>query len=261
MIEVDSIHFLFPWLAPKLSYINQHVENLTKCRAVRALRKTNKFIQSHPFISLFLGLSITLGFLPFVVFGGFVSGSLFVTLFAALTALSGALFVAFVCFLAVLFHIVITAASVVLFVDAPYCLAMKLLRFFKRIGTKVTSYTSRLQESFTFADYQEKAQFTVGHEQDFAPAHEEMGGEQYVHHDNAVRSAQRHEKEYLHSMNEEDHLYRPHTEDYLYNTSGEQYRYNRHGQEDYWYNCWTVPLHFLENCANRNWNNLRFILL
>ena len=52
MIEVDSIHFLLPWLAPKLSYINQHVENLTKCRAVRALRKTNKFIQSSIHLSV-----------------------------------------------------------------------------------------------------------------------------------------------------------------------------------------------------------------
>ena len=237
MIEVDSIHFLFPWLAPKLSYINQHVVNLTKCRAVRSLRKTRKFIQSHPFISLFLGLSSALGFLPFIVFGAFVSGSLFVTLFAALTALAGALFVAFVCFLAVLFPIVITAASVVFFVYALYCLATKLLRFLKRIGNKVTSYTSRLQESFTFADYQEKAQFSVGHEQDFAPAHEEMGGEQIVYHDNAVPSAHRDGKEYSHSLNEDDHLYRPHTESYLYNTSGEEYWYNGYGQEDYWYNC------------------------
>ena len=221
MIEVDSIHFLFPWLAPKLPYINQHVENLTKCRAVRALRKTKKFIQSHLFISLFLGLSSALGFFPFVVFGAFVSGSLFVTLFAALTALAGALFVAFVCFLAVLFPIMITAASVVLFVCAVYCLTMKILRFLKRFGNTMRSYTSRLQESFTFADYQEKAQFTVGHEQDFAPEHEEMGGEQYVHHDNAVPSAHRDGKEYLHSLNEEDHLYRLHAEDYLYNTSGE----------------------------------------
>ena len=236
MFEVDSIHFLFPWLAPKLPYINQHVENLTKCRAFRTLRKTRRFIQSHPFISLYLGLSIAFGFLPFVVFGAFVSGSLFITLFGALTALSGALFVAFVCFLAVLFPIMITAASLVLFLYAPYCLAMKSLRFIKRFGNTIRSYTSRLQESFTFADYQEKAQFTVGHEQDFAPANEEMDGEQYVHHDNAVRSAHRHGKEYLHSLNEEDNFYYPRTEDYLYNTSREEYWYNRHGQEDYWNN-------------------------
>ena len=189
MIEVDSIHFLFPWLAPKLPYINQHVENLTKCRAVRALRKSKRFIQSHPFISPFLGLSIAFGFLPFVVFGAFVSGSLFVTLFAALTALAGAFFVAFVCFLAVFFPIVIGVASLVLFVYAPYCFAMKILQFLKRFGNTVRSYTSRLQESFTFADYQEKAPFTVGHEQDFAPANEEIGREQIVHHENAVPSA------------------------------------------------------------------------
>ena len=237
MIEVETIHFLFPWLAPKLPYINQHVENLTKCRAVRARRKTKRFIQSHPFISLFLGLSIALGFLPFVVFGAFVSGSLFITLFTALTALAGALFVAFVCFLAVLFPIMITTASVVLFVYVPFCLAMKSLRFLKRFGNTVRSYTSRLQESFTFANYQEKAQFTVGLEQNFAPANEEIDGEQYVHQDNAVRSAQRHGKEYLHSLNEEHRLYRPHTEDYLYNTNGEEHWYNRYGRKkDYWYN-------------------------
>ena len=227
MIEMDRIQFLFPWLAPKLPYINQHVENLTKCRAVRTLRKTRKFIQSHPFISLFLGLSIAFGFLQFVVFGAFVSGSLFITLFGALTALAGAFFVAFVCFLAVLFPIMITAASVVLFVYAPYCLAMKILRFLNRFGNTVRSYTSKLQESFTFADYQEKVQFTVGHEQDFAPPNEEIGREQIVHHDNAVPSAYRHGKEYLHSPNEEDHLYCPHTENYLYNKSGEKYWYNR----------------------------------
>ena len=236
MFEMDSIHFLFPRLVPKLPYINQHVENLTKCRAVRAPRKIKKFIQSHPFISLFLGLSMALGFLPFVVFGAFVSGSLFVTLFGALTALAGAFFLAFLCFLAVLFPIMIIAASLVLFVYAPYCLTMKILRFIKRFGNTIRSYTSRLQESFTFANYQENAQFTVGHEQDFAPANEEMDGKQYVHHDNAVRSAWRHGKEYLHSLNEQDHFYHPHTENYLYNTNGEEYWYNRFGQEDYWYN-------------------------
>ena len=66
----------------------------------------------------------------------------------------------------------------------------------------MTSFTSKLQESFSFADYQGKAQFPDGHGQDFAPANEEMYDEQYVHHNNAVRylnnRENRHGKEYLH---------------------------------------------------------------
>ena len=223
MIEVESIDFLFPWLAPKLRVINRRVKNLKKCRVVRAVRKTKKIIQRHPFISLFLGLSIAFGFLPFIVLGAFAGGSLFVTLFAALTALSGAFFVALACFLTVLLPVLITAASVVVLVYLPYCLAMKILRFLKRFGNTVLSYTSILQESFTSADYKEKAQFTGGHEQDFAPANKDMGGE----HDNATRylnkAANPHGKEYLHSLNGEEH--RPQTEKfYFYNsTSGEDY--------------------------------------
>ena len=163
MIEVENIDFLFPWLAPKLRVINKRVKNLKKCRAVRAVRKTKKFIQSHPYISLFLGLSITFGFLPFIILRAFVGGSLFVTLFAALTALSEAFFVALACFLAVLFPVLVIAASVVVLVYLPCCLATKILRFLKRFGNTVMSYTSMLQESFTFADYKEKAQFTGGH--------------------------------------------------------------------------------------------------
>ena len=175
MIEVENIDFLFPWLAPRLRYINQHVETLKTCRALRALSQTKKFIQSRPFISLFLGFSIAFGFLPFIIFGAFVGGSMFVTLYAALTALAAVLFVAFACFLTVLFPILIAAASVVFLVYAPYCLAMKILRFLKRFGNAVMSNASTLQESFSFsALYQGKAQFSGGYEQDFASANGEM---------------------------------------------------------------------------------------
>ena len=202
MTEIEHIDFLFPRLAPKLRYITQHVDNLKTCRAARALRQTNRFIQSHPFISLFLGFTIAFGFLPFIIFGAFVGGSLIVTLYAALTAMSGVFFVAFAGFLTVLFPILIAVASVVIVVYVPYCLAMKILRFLKRFGNTVMSYTSKLQESFRFADYQGKAHFQDGYEQDFAPVNEEMFEEQYVHHNNAVRylnnTENRHGKEYLH---------------------------------------------------------------
>ena len=231
MIEAENIDFMFPWLAPKFRYINQQVDDLKNCRVLRALRQTKKFILSHPLISLFLGFSITFGFLPFIVVGG----SLFVTLYAALTALASVFFAAFACFLTVLFPILITAASVVLCVYVPYCLAMKILRFLKRLGNAVMPYTSTLQESFSFSDYRQGK----AHEQDLTPANDEMCGQQYVHHNDEERYLNKTKNpqgaEYQHSLNGDEHLYRPYR-DYLYNMSGVEYWYNHHGREDYRYN-------------------------
>ena len=224
MIEVENIDFLLPRLAPKLRYINQHVENLKTCRAVRALRQTRTFIQSRPFIFLFLAFSIAFGFLPFIVFGAFVGGSLFVILFAALTAMAGVCFVAFGCLLTVLFPVLITAASVGLFIYVPYCLAMKIQRFLKRFGNTVMSHASRLQESFRFADYQEKVLFSGENERDFAPATEEICEEQYVDHSNAIPYLNRTENQ--RSRNREGHWCKMREEDYVY---------NRYGPENYLY--------------------------
>lgn len=234
MIEVENIDFMFPRLALKLHYINQQVDDLKNCRALRALRLTKKFIQSHPFIFLFFGFSIAFGFLPFIVFGAFVGGSLFVTLYAALTALASVFFVAFACFLTVLFPILIIAASVVLCVYASYCLALKILLFLKRFGNAVMFYASTLQESFSFSDYRQGK----AHERDFTPANDEMCGQQHVHHKEEERylttKKNPHGMEYQHSLNGDEHLYRPYREDYLYNNHGrEDYRYNSNGSRHF----------------------------
>lgn len=253
MMEVENIDFMFPWLATKLRSMNQLVDNIKNCRAVRALRQAKEFIQSHPFVCLFLGLSIVICCFPFFIFLSFVGGSLVVTLFAALTVLEGVLIVAFALFLTVLLPILTIGGSAVVFIYSPYCLVMKILRIVKEFGKKMTSCASRLRESFSFDDCQEKLQFPNGYEPDFAPANEEMFGEEYAYNMNAEQHFYSHDRsEYLYTQNAEGpvyneygegHLCTPHREVYSYIMNGEDYLYNHYGEEDYWYNR-DGPLHY-----------------
>lgn len=179
MIEVENIDFIFPWLAPKLRSINQQVDNLKNCRSVRILRQAKRFIQRRPFVSLFLALSIPVGFLPLIVFGAFVGGFLFITLFAALTALSGVLFVTCAWILAILLPTLVIGGFVAFCVYVPYYVVMKLLRILKGFESMMMGYSSKLWESFGSL-HQGKAQIAHGHKQDFASPKEEMLGEEYV---------------------------------------------------------------------------------
>ena len=228
MIEVENIDFIFPWLAPKLHPLNQHLNNVKNCLLVRALTQTKGFIQRRPFVSLFLSLSIAVGSLPFVAFGVFVGGSLLVTLFAALTALSGVVFLAIAWSLAILLPTLMIGGSVALCVYLPYWLASKILRSFKRFEDVVMRYTSRLWKSFGSPCDQIKATIADELQKDFAPANKEMRGEKFQGHMNEeynVHNADR--PEYTYYLSEEGYLYSPQRENYFYNHDcREDYRYD-----------------------------------
>lgn len=184
MIEVESNDFIFTWLAPKLHSINQHLNNVKNCLFVRALNQTKGFIQRRPYVSLFLALSIAVGSPAFIAFGVFVGGLLLVTLFAALTALSGVVFVGIAWSLVILLPTLIIGGFVAFCVYLPYWLALKILRSLKRFEAVMMCYTSRLWKSFGSPCHQIKATIADGHGKDFASTNKEIRGEKSQGHMN-----------------------------------------------------------------------------
>lgn len=141
MIGLEDIESTFLSLGLNLQEpLEERVANLKNCQVMRALRRLKEFIQNRPLVSLFLGVFIVLGFLPFVVFAAFVSSSFLVVAMSAIMVFGGTFAVAFASFLVVMFPVLMLGSGLAGLAYLIYCAVTKILQIIDRLRSMVKSF-------------------------------------------------------------------------------------------------------------------------
>ena len=169
MKRVEDIESMFPWLGSNLRALNERAATLKKCQAMRTLRRTKEFLQSHTVNSLLLVILVVLGFLPFIAFAIFVSSSFLVVSLSAITLFAGTFAVAFFSFLVVTFPFLMFGAALAIIVYLAYRLVVNTLHMIKQFRDMILALPSRiLPECFRFGNFKVQSQLVL------IPQNEEM---------------------------------------------------------------------------------------
>ena len=144
-MEIENIDFMFPqWLTSSIKAVNQHMESLKTCEAMRRLRQARTFSQNYPVISLVLAFTFATSFFPIFAFLAFISGSFVVILFTALTIFGGVFVASLVPFLTVLFPILILGGTAAVILYFTYCTVVRVLQIIHRLTDMVMSLLTQV---------------------------------------------------------------------------------------------------------------------
>ena len=177
MTWIEDVDYMCPWLMNNLRAMEQRVNDLKHCQAVRMLKQIKKFVVNHTAISLFLAILVSLVFLPLLLFLTFVSSSFVVVSVSATTVLGGIFVVALLSFLAALSPTLVFGGILAVIVYLLFCFVMEMLHIIKRLTCKYFAASQRLRhrrrqrESVQFFGSQVgSGYFPLEYEHSFNPA-------------------------------------------------------------------------------------------
>lgn len=145
MNRLGNMQSVFPSLCFNLRKLNESVtSNTNGCKALRTLGPPEDFIQSHPIISLFLAISVVLGFLPIILLAALVFSPFLVVSLSVVTVFGGTFLVASFSFLVILFPALLFGTIMGVFAYLAYRVVVNALRIIKHLKDMVLSLPSRI---------------------------------------------------------------------------------------------------------------------